>query len=171
MRRQTDSGRLHEDTGDKTGPEIMVAPDSEAPSNPRIAAAQESPSAAEARHSADLYIRTSWVDAALALSELEKVQCSLYSTQSIGVKLRLSYCTCDCFSANVNRAVERGSAGESWRRLVAIVCTIKAARTLEAFTRANVIDNMHATIKSDVNDQVVFTSSHDTYSHNKILFH
>lgn len=102
MRRQTDSGRLHEDTGDKTGPEIMVAPDSEAPSNPRIAAAQESPSAAEARHSADLYIRTSWVDAALALSELEKVQCSLYSTQSFGVKLQLSYCTCDCFSANVN---------------------------------------------------------------------
>ncbi|XP_013176469.1 PREDICTED: protein patched [Papilio xuthus] len=51
----------------------MVAPDSEAPSNPRIAAAtHESPSAAEARHSADLYIRTSWVDAALALSELEK---------------------------------------------------------------------------------------------------
>lgn len=52
----------------------MVAPDSEAPSNPRIAAAHESPTAAEARHSADLYIRTSWVDAALALSELEKVQ-------------------------------------------------------------------------------------------------
>ncbi|KAL0850981.1 hypothetical protein ABMA28_006876 [Loxostege sticticalis] len=51
----------------------MVAPDSEAPSNPRIAgAARESPSAAEARHSTDLYIRTSWVDAALALSELEK---------------------------------------------------------------------------------------------------
>nr|XP_021192438.2 protein patched [Helicoverpa armigera] len=51
----------------------MVAPDSEAPANPRIAAAaHESPSAAEARHSADLYIRTSWVDAALALSELEK---------------------------------------------------------------------------------------------------
>ncbi|KPI95021.1 hypothetical protein RR46_12025 [Papilio xuthus] len=71
----TDTGRLHEDTGDKSGPEIMVAPDSEAPSNPRIAAAtHESPSAAEARHSADLYIRTSWVDAALALSELEKVQ-------------------------------------------------------------------------------------------------
>lgn len=78
VRRQTDSGRLHEDTGDCPGPEIMVAPDTEAPSNPRIAAAAlESPSAAEARHSADLYIRTSWVDAALALSELEKVQCSL----------------------------------------------------------------------------------------------
>lgn len=78
MRRQTDSGRLHEDIGDKPGPEIMVAPDSEASANPRIvAAARESPVAAEARHSADLYIRTSWVDAALALSELEKVQCSL----------------------------------------------------------------------------------------------
>ncbi|CAH2102292.1 unnamed protein product [Euphydryas editha] len=50
----------------------MVAPDSEAPSNPRITAAHESPCATEARHSADLYIRTSWVDAALALSELEK---------------------------------------------------------------------------------------------------
>lgn len=74
VRRQTDSGRLHEDTGDKPGPEIMVAPDSEAPSNPRIVpATRESTSAAEARHSADLYIRTSWVDAALALSELEKV--------------------------------------------------------------------------------------------------
>lgn len=56
----------------------MVAPNSEATANPRIAAAaHESPSAAEARHSADLYIRTSWVDAALALSELQKVQCSL----------------------------------------------------------------------------------------------
>lgn len=54
----------------------MVAPNSEAPSNPRIAAARETQSAAEARHSADLYIRTSWVDAALALSELEKVLCS-----------------------------------------------------------------------------------------------
>lgn len=75
MRRQSDSGRLHEDIGDKSGPEIMVAPDSEAPSNPRIAAAHESPCATEARHSADLYIRTSWVDAALALSELEKVKC------------------------------------------------------------------------------------------------
>lgn len=77
VRRQTDSGRLHEDTGTRPGPKNMVAPDSEAPSNPRIAAAaRESPSAAEARHSADLYIRTSWVDAALALSELEKVECS-----------------------------------------------------------------------------------------------
>lgn len=76
VRRQTDSGRLHEDTGDKFGPEIMVAPNSEAPSNPRIVSStQESPSAAEARHSADLYIRTSWIDAALALSELEKVLC------------------------------------------------------------------------------------------------
>lgn len=71
-----------------------MAPDSEAPSNPRIAAAQESPSAAEARHSADLYIRTSWVDAALALSELEKVQCSLYSTQS-------TVSSCDCHTARV----------------------------------------------------------------------
>lgn len=78
MRRQTDTGRLHEDTGDRAGPEIMVAPDSEAPSNPRIAATNETPSTAEARHSADLYIRTSWVDAALALSELEKVQLSLF---------------------------------------------------------------------------------------------
>lgn len=60
----------------------MVAPDSEALANPRIAAAaHESPSAAEARHSADLYIRTSWVDAALALSELEKVLSSLHKQQ------------------------------------------------------------------------------------------
>ncbi|KOB76937.1 putative hedgehog receptor, partial [Operophtera brumata] len=51
----------------------MVDPNSEASSNPRIVAAtNESPVAVEARHSADLYIRTSWVDAALALSELEK---------------------------------------------------------------------------------------------------
>lgn len=108
MHRQTDPGRLHEDTGDKPGPEIMVAPDSEAPANPRIAAAaHESPSAAEARHSADLYIRTSWVDAALALSELEKVQCSLH-TQHFSVEFQLSYCTCDCFSANANRVEERG---------------------------------------------------------------
>ncbi|GBP11031.1 hypothetical protein EVAR_79708_1 [Eumeta japonica] len=72
--RETDSGRLHEDTGTGAGPEIMVAPDSEAPAYPRIAAAAcESPSAVEVRHGADLYIRTSWVDAALALSELEKV--------------------------------------------------------------------------------------------------
>lgn len=107
MRRQTDPRRLHEDTGDKPGPEIMVAPDSEAPSNPRIAgAARESPSAAEARHSTDLYIRTSWVDAALALSELEKVQCSHIHESS--VKFRLSYCTCDCFSANVSR-IGRGT--------------------------------------------------------------
>lgn len=54
----------------------MVAPDSEAPSNPRITT-QESPSASDARHNGDLYIRTSWVDAALALSELEKVLCSV----------------------------------------------------------------------------------------------
>lgn len=97
MRRQTDSGRLHEDTGDKSGPEIMVAPNSEAPSNPRIAtAANETPSAAEARHSGDLYIRTSWVDAALALSELEKVQCSLNS------RLHLNAVSCyDCHIARV----------------------------------------------------------------------
>lgn len=95
----------------------MVAPNSEAPSNPRIAA-NESPSAAEARHSADLYIRTSWVDAALALSELEKVQCPLVTRDCI-LMFRLSYCTCDCFSANVNRASwERGSAGS--RRQLAV---------------------------------------------------
>lgn len=103
VRRQTDSGRLHEDIGDKPGPEIMVDPNSEASSNPRIVAGtHESPVAAEARHSADLYIRTSWVDAALALSELEKVQCSL-DMREYSVLFRLSYCTCDCFYANANR--------------------------------------------------------------------
>lgn len=100
VRRQTDPGRLHEDTGDKPGPEIMVAPDSEAPANPRIAAAaHESPSAAEARHSADLYIRTSWVDAALALSELEKVQWSqIYKLQCpvsiVILHVWLFFCEC-----------------------------------------------------------------------------
>lgn len=108
----------------------MVAPDSEAPSNPRIAAAaHESPSAAEARHSADLYIRTSWVDAALALSELEKVHFSL-DIRDYSVVLRLSYCTCDCFSANANRIEERGSSAKRWRRLAVTVRTIKAARNL-----------------------------------------
>lgn len=130
MRRQTDSGRLHEDTGDKPGPEIMVAPDSEAPSNPRIVpATRESTSAAEARHSADLYIRTSWVDAALALSELEKVPTSsttpIQITNRVKFFLLCSYCTCDCFSANVNSVKERGS--EVWRRLVVISFTITAA--------------------------------------------
>lgn len=105
----------------------MVAPDSEASANPRIvAAARESPVAAEARHSADLYIRTSWVDAALALSELEKVQCSL-DMRGYSVVFRLSYCTCDCFSANANHIEERCSA-KRWRQLVVTVRTIKAAR-------------------------------------------
>lgn len=92
-----------------------MAPNSEAPSNPRIAtAANETPTAAEARHSGDLYIRTSWVDAALALSELEKVQWSHNNANipECSVMLRLSYCTCDCFSANVSRVEERGSAAD-----------------------------------------------------------
>lgn len=58
----------------------------------RLAGARESVTAAEARHAADIYVRTSWVDAALALSELEKV--TVITMLLLALHVSLFFCEC-----------------------------------------------------------------------------
>lgn len=75
--------RLNVDIGDSFGSETMVVP---TPANPAERLAPSGRTTAPGppaldRHKGDLYIRTSWIDASLALSQLEKVSFNLNGEQ------------------------------------------------------------------------------------------